>query len=189
MINFNIISKAEALTLTMPHHFEFNDAANMPLRELEAEMISTTDKNIDIIYNGLGGSMEESMLFVEKMKIAQKQGKKVKLIITDGIASAHSLAACFADEIVLKRDAVLNFHYPYSVTLLNGNAVIPKQADKNFDLDNFPEQKTYLENSMSECVLRGTFPIEDMRAFNVEHKLIIIQNVDGKLVHWVQDDE
>ena len=147
LINFLFMSfSLYALTLKVPEQFDRTQMWEWQI--IEAEMISTPDKTITLIWAGGGGYVSMGLEFIDSMLEAQKQGKTVILDLQPGqIWSMHANVACYASKVKFEDGATLVFH-----PVINGNEIVHD-----------PNALDYYQKLLQPCVTKGFLTQEDLK--------------------------
>lgn len=102
------ILEESTLHLYTPQAFHTQEMLDW--NKLNESIMNTKSKYIVIHVTGTGGDISIGRETVDAIKEAQRQGKKIKLVIADIAASMHATLICYADSVVYKKDALIVFH-------------------------------------------------------------------------------
>lgn len=149
----------------VPEDFESNSEQSWVV--LEGLLVGTTAKTIYIDWKGIGGSTYMMNNFIDKLKVAENQGKKIIFNIVGWTASCHAIAVCAASTYKFQDSGTMMFHQPFT---------------RIFGTKSYSPFKYYF----NECVQKNIISKQEVKTISVDHKAVYI-NSHNK--HFIIDDE
>lgn len=135
--------KVHGFTATVPT--SFNQDTKLQWISLSNQIVATQDIIITLYIQGSGGiNIMGGNQLIDAIQTAQRQGKRVNMVVTGRAASMHAILLCFADSV--QQRGTIMFH-----------AVSKKKGESVYRLAPAPDIEFY----MWPCVQKGIMTRDD----------------------------
>lgn len=142
-------------------------------RDLSNKILNSTNKEIIIKWEGVGGALGIMQSFRETLEKAKAAGKHITFVITGPAMSAHAFLVCQADTIIFENDdSVLMFH--------------PISGVDNKILTDVNSQQ-WLRTLLQPCVNKGILTAKALEASIKSHEVYVGRKDNKVATLWIPD--
>lgn len=123
--------------------------------KIKYDIMRGKDKTMYYYWEGNGGLVSEGDSFIRAVKKGEKQGKKIRFIVTGAAISTHAHVLCYVKNVEFTKNSVLIFH-------------------AFFNRDTFTHKKYYssarkIYNYLLPCVKKGYLTKSEIRKIAYNH--------------------